>query len=46
MGMQVYNAAKVRGEFLAVEKGGHNDVAESAGTTYWKWVSAALHTSG
>jgi hypothetical protein len=42
MGLEVYEAAKVKGQLLVVEKAGHNDVAEVAGEAYWRWISEAL----
>lgn len=46
MGLEVYEAAKVKGRFLLVREAGHNDVAETAGDDYWKWISEALSVSG
>jgi len=45
MGLEVYDAAKVKGELLVVEKAGHSDVAEVAGEEYWKWINTALKAS-
>ena len=45
MGLEVYNAAKVKGKLLVVETAGHSDVAEVAGEEYWKWITAALKAS-
>lgn len=42
MGLEVYNAARKKGQLLVVEKAGHGDVAEVAGEEYWKWFSTAL----
>ncbi|HST07055.1 MAG TPA: alpha/beta fold hydrolase [Gemmatimonadaceae bacterium] len=42
MGLEVYQAAKRKGEMLAVETAGHNDVAEVAGVQYWRWITEAL----
>jgi pimeloyl-ACP methyl ester carboxylesterase len=42
MGVEVYEAAKRKGQFLLVEKAGHNDVAEVGGDEYWAWLKAAL----
>jgi uncharacterized protein len=42
MGLEVYQAAKVKGQLLVVEKAGHNDVAEVAGEAYWRWFTEAL----
>jgi fermentation-respiration switch protein FrsA (DUF1100 family) len=46
MGLEVYEAAKMKGRLLLVEEAGHNDVAETAGDEYWKWISEALSASG
>ena len=42
MGIQVYAAAKRKGQLLVVDRAGHNDVAEVAGEDYWRWMRAAL----
>ena len=42
MGLEVYDAAKKKGELLIVEKAGHGDVPEVAGDKYWKWIATAL----
>jgi fermentation-respiration switch protein FrsA (DUF1100 family) len=42
MGMEVYNAARMKGPLLVVEGAGHGDVAQVAGEKYWEWISAAL----
>lgn len=42
MGIDVYNAAKKKGEFLLVDEAGHNDVADVGGDQYWSWIRAAL----
>ena len=42
MGLEVYDAAKTKGELLVVEKAGHSDIAEVAGEEYWKWLTAGL----
>ena len=44
MGLEVYDAARKKGQLLAVEKAGHSDVAEVAGEEYWKWLTNALET--
>lgn len=44
MGLEVYDAAKVKGELLVVETAGHGDVATVAGDDYWKWIIASLNT--
>jgi len=45
MGVEVYEAAKRKGEFLFVENAGHNDVTDVGGDEYWKWLTAALGAS-
>lgn len=42
MGMEVYNAARIKGPLLVVDGAGHGDVAQVAGEKYWEWISAAL----
>jgi pimeloyl-ACP methyl ester carboxylesterase len=42
MGIDVYNAAKKKGELLLVDGAGHNDVANVGGDAYWRWIAAAL----
>lgn len=42
MGVDVYEAAKKKGQFLLVDGAGHNDVADVAGDQYWSWMKAAL----
>jgi uncharacterized protein len=42
MGMEVYDAVKVKGPLLVVDNAGHNDIAACAGGRYWKWIVAAL----
>jgi len=44
MGLEVYNAARKKGQLLVVEKGGHSDVPEVAGEDYWIWLTTALET--
>jgi fermentation-respiration switch protein FrsA (DUF1100 family) len=44
MGVEVYEAAKVKGKLLLVEGAGHNDVAEVGGEEYWRWMMEALKT--
>lgn len=46
MGVEVYDAAKQKGQFLSVDKAGHNDVAEVAGEEYWRWMTRALNKEG
>ncbi|HEY8833920.1 MAG TPA: alpha/beta hydrolase [Gemmatimonadaceae bacterium] len=42
MGLDVYDAARKKGQLLVVDKAGHSDVAEVAGEEYWKWLITAL----
>jgi uncharacterized protein len=42
MGMEVFNAAKIKGALLVVDQGGHSDLAQVAGEDYWRWMSEAL----
>ena len=42
MGVDVYQAAKKKGELLVVEEAGHNDIADVAGELYWGWFRKAL----
>jgi uncharacterized protein len=42
MGVEVYEAAKRKGQLLIVEGAGHNDVANIAGEEYWRWIVEAL----
>jgi fermentation-respiration switch protein FrsA (DUF1100 family) len=44
MGLEVYEAAREKGQLLLVEQAGHSDIAEVAGEEYWKWLAAALET--
>jgi hypothetical protein len=46
MGLEVYEAARKKGQLLVVERAGHSDVAEVAGEEYWKWLITALETQG
>ena len=43
MGLDVYQAARNKGELLIVEQAGHNDVTHVAGEEYWRWMRNALH---
>jgi fermentation-respiration switch protein FrsA (DUF1100 family) len=43
MGIEVYNAAKIKGPLLVVENAGHSDIPQVAGEEYWTWLSTALH---
>lgn len=46
MGLDVYDAARIKGQLLVVDRAGHNDVAEVAGEEYWKWIAASLENHG
>jgi uncharacterized protein len=46
MGLEVYEAARNKGQLLVVEAAGHNDVAEVAGKDYWQWITEALSPVG
>jgi pimeloyl-ACP methyl ester carboxylesterase len=42
MGVDVYEAARRKGQLLLLDQAGHNDVADVGGDKYWKWFRAAL----
>lgn len=42
MGIEVYEAAKKKGELLTLDAAGHNDIADVAGEKYWDWIAAGL----
>ncbi|HEX6576065.1 MAG TPA: alpha/beta hydrolase [Gemmatimonadaceae bacterium] len=44
MGVAVYDAAKVKGEWLSVPKASHSDIQYVAGDPYWTWLTGALST--
>jgi uncharacterized protein len=44
MGLEVYNAARIKGQLLIVKNAGHSDIAQVAGEEYWTWISTALRT--
>jgi pimeloyl-ACP methyl ester carboxylesterase len=44
MGVEVFEAARRKGQLLLLDKAGHNDVAEVGGEEYWRWLRAALGT--
>lgn len=46
MGLEVYEAARQKGQLLMVDGAGHNDVAEVAGKDYWQWIAEALRPVG
>ncbi len=45
MGVDVYQAARNKAQFLVVEQAGHNDVADVGGEEYWQWMRNALQPS-
>jgi pimeloyl-ACP methyl ester carboxylesterase len=45
MGVEVYEAARRKGQFLVVENAGHNDVTDVGGKEYWSWLKSALRTA-
>ena len=42
MGQRVYEDARRKGKLLVVRGAGHNDVAETGGDDYWRWLESAL----
>ena len=42
MGRVVFEAAKVKGKWLLVPGGSHNDVEQTGGEAYWDWLVSAL----
>jgi len=42
MGVEVYEAAKRKGQLLVVDTAGHSDIADIAGEQYWSWIAGAL----
>ena len=42
MGLEVFEAAAVKGELLVVENAGHSDLEHKGGPAYWQWVTNAL----
>lgn len=42
MGKSVFDAAKIKGEWLLVPAGSHNDVEQRGGEAYWSWLVSAL----
>ena len=45
MGREVFNAARVKGQWLMVPGAAHNDVALRGGEPYWRWLAASLSLS-
>ena len=42
MGLEVFAAARHKGELLIVPTAGHNDVAQVGGDEYWAWLRRAV----
>ena len=42
MGKEVFDAARVKGEWLFVPDASHSDVGEIGGETYWQWIEKSL----
>ena len=42
MGKEVFDAARVKGEWLSVPDASHSDVGEIGGEAYWQWIEKAL----
>ena len=42
MGRAVFESAKIKGEWLLVPGGSHNDVEQNGGDAYWDWLVNAL----
>lgn len=42
MGQNVFQSAKVKGEWLLVPDASHNDVSFRGGPAYWQWMTASL----
>jgi fermentation-respiration switch protein FrsA (DUF1100 family) len=42
MGKTVYDAAKIKGDWLLIPKASHSDVEEVGGEDYWRWFTKAL----
>lgn len=42
MGKSVFEAAKIKGAWLLVPGGSHNDVEQRGGEAYWSWIVSAL----
>ena len=45
MGIEVYEAAKRKGELLEVDEGGHSNLADVGGEKYWHWFTKALNAN-
>lgn len=46
MGRRVFDAARRKGEFLVVDRAGHDGLFEVAGERYWAWLTRALSPAG
>jgi fermentation-respiration switch protein FrsA (DUF1100 family) len=44
MGLEVYEAAKIKGPLLVVDRAGHGDMVAIAGDEYWSWIATALES--
>lgn len=44
MGIDVYEAARIKGRLLLVDEAGHNDVPNAGGKAYWEWICSALES--
>ena len=42
MGHAVFESAKIKGKWLLVPDGSHNDVEQNGGDAYWDWLVTAL----
>lgn len=42
MGKEVFDAARVKGEWLYVPAASHSDVSEVGGDAYWQWIEKSL----
>lgn len=46
MGRRVFDAARRKGEFLVVDRAGHDGLFEVEGERYWAWLTRALSPAG
>jgi hypothetical protein len=42
MGKEVFDAARIKGEWLFVPDATHSDIGEVGGEAYWQWIEKAL----
>jgi hypothetical protein len=42
MGKDVFDAARIKGEWLFVPAASHSDVGEIGGEAYWQWIEKSL----